>query len=64
MKPLKKMEYYYELDQQIVNYYVQMLKDTDVLDCGEPTQESLNTSTGIDNGGKSFLLLFLRKNTS
>ncbi|XP_047946534.1 inositol-pentakisphosphate 2-kinase IPK1-like isoform X4 [Salvia hispanica] len=50
MKPLKKMEYYYELDQQIVNYYVQMLKDTDVLDCGEPTQESLNTSTGIDNG--------------
>ncbi|XP_042058527.1 inositol-pentakisphosphate 2-kinase-like isoform X1 [Salvia splendens] len=50
MKPLKKMEYYYELDQQIVNYYVQMLKDTDVLDCGETTQESLNTSTGINNG--------------
>lgn len=58
MKPLKKMEYYYELDQKIVNYYAQMLKDTDVLDCGVTTQESLNTSTDINNGGKSFLLLF------
>ncbi|XP_057965131.1 inositol-pentakisphosphate 2-kinase-like [Malania oleifera] len=26
MKPLKKMELYYELDQKIVNYYVQMAK--------------------------------------
>ncbi|KAG6403204.1 hypothetical protein SASPL_135421 [Salvia splendens] len=54
MKPLKKMEYYYELDQQIVNYYVQMLKDTDVLDC-ETTQESLNACTSVINGGKFFL---------
>ncbi|XP_047957149.1 inositol-pentakisphosphate 2-kinase-like isoform X1 [Salvia hispanica] len=51
MKPLKKMEYYYELDQQIVNYYVQMLKDTDVLDCDETTHESLNACTSVKNGG-------------
>ena len=26
MKPLKKMEHYYELDQQIVSCYAQMVK--------------------------------------
>ncbi|KAK6115318.1 hypothetical protein DH2020_007587 [Rehmannia glutinosa] len=31
MKPLKKMKHYYELDQQIVSYYVQMVKDTEAI---------------------------------
>lgn len=62
MKPLKRMEYYYKLDQQIVNNYVQMLKDTEVLDCGETTQESLNVCTSLKNGGKFFL--FLRQSTT
>lgn len=62
MKPVKRMEYYYKLDQQIVNNYVQMLKDTEVLDCGETTQESLNACTNLKNGGKFFL--FLRQNSS
>lgn len=26
MKPLKKMEYYYKLDQEIVQFYTQMVK--------------------------------------
>ncbi|XP_057772006.1 inositol-pentakisphosphate 2-kinase-like isoform X4 [Salvia miltiorrhiza] len=52
MKPLKKMEYYYELDQQIVKHYVQMVKDTDALDCGESTQESLKSRacTSVETG--------------
>ncbi|XP_042046753.1 inositol-pentakisphosphate 2-kinase-like isoform X2 [Salvia splendens] len=50
MKPLKRMEYYYKLDQQIVNNYGQMLKDIEVLDCVETTQESLNACTSLKNG--------------
>lgn len=41
------MEYYYELDQQIVNYYVQMVKDRDALDHGESTQESLKSRVPV-----------------
>ncbi|KAH6764991.1 Inositol-pentakisphosphate 2-kinase family protein [Perilla frutescens var. hirtella] len=47
MKPLKKMEYYYELDKQIVSYYIKMVKDKDVLDCGESTQESLKSGVPV-----------------
>lgn len=37
MKPLKKMEYYYELDQKILRCYLQMLKDEkSAVDNGEP----------------------------
>uniref|UniRef100_M1BB27 Inositol-pentakisphosphate 2-kinase n=1 Tax=Solanum tuberosum TaxID=4113 RepID=M1BB27_SOLTU len=32
LKPLKRMEYYYKLDQQIVNCYVQMVKSKHQLD--------------------------------
>ncbi|XP_020551028.1 inositol-pentakisphosphate 2-kinase IPK1 isoform X5 [Sesamum indicum] len=32
MKPLKKMEYYYKLDQQIVSFYVKMVKDKEAID--------------------------------
>ncbi|CAA0843407.1 Inositol-pentakisphosphate 2-kinase family protein, partial [Striga hermonthica] len=32
MKPLKKMKHYYELDQQIVRAYVQMVKDKEAMD--------------------------------
>ncbi|KAG5613417.1 hypothetical protein H5410_024698 [Solanum commersonii] len=31
LKPLERMEYYYKLDQQIVGYYVQMVKSTQQL---------------------------------
>ncbi|XP_057772004.1 inositol-pentakisphosphate 2-kinase-like isoform X2 [Salvia miltiorrhiza] len=60
MKPLKKMEYYYELDQQIVKHYVQMVKDTDALDCGESTQESLKSRacTSVETGSEFFVSLF------
>ncbi|KAL0314664.1 UNVERIFIED_CONTAM: Inositol-pentakisphosphate 2-kinase [Sesamum angustifolium] len=34
MKPLKKMEYYYKLDQQIVSFYVKMVKDKEAIDNG------------------------------
>ncbi|KAL6511785.1 Inositol-pentakisphosphate 2-kinase [Orobanche gracilis] len=43
MKPLKKMKHYYELDQQIVGAYVQMVKDKEAHDCGESINESSNS---------------------
>ncbi|KAI3464923.1 hypothetical protein Pfo_021586 [Paulownia fortunei] len=49
MKPLKKMKYYYELDQQIVSCYVQMVKDNQMvkdkgaIDYREGIEESSNS---------------------
>ncbi|GFP98397.1 inositol-pentakisphosphate 2-kinase [Phtheirospermum japonicum] len=40
MKPLKKMKRYYELDQQIVSFYLQMEKDKEAMDFGESIEES------------------------
>lgn len=39
MKPLKKVEYYYELDQQIVSFYVQMVKSGPWLENKASNQE-------------------------
>ncbi|KAL7155247.1 hypothetical protein ABFS83_03G062700 [Erythranthe nasuta] len=46
MKPLKKMEYYYELDQQIVSCYVQMVKDDEAIQ---------NGAVGIDGSLNSYI---------
>ncbi|XP_012845829.1 PREDICTED: inositol-pentakisphosphate 2-kinase-like isoform X2 [Erythranthe guttata] len=46
MKPLKKMEYYYELDQQIVSCYVQMVKDDEAIQ---------NGVVGIDGSLNSYI---------
>ncbi|KAL6533687.1 Inositol-pentakisphosphate 2-kinase [Orobanche hederae] len=43
MKPLKEMKHYYELDQQIVGAYIQMVKDKEAHDCGESIDESSNS---------------------
>ncbi|KAL0360648.1 UNVERIFIED_CONTAM: Inositol-pentakisphosphate 2-kinase [Sesamum radiatum] len=42
MKPLKKMEYYYKLDQQIVSFYVKMVKDKEAIDNGYRSQKDIN----------------------
>ncbi|KAL3639134.1 Inositol-pentakisphosphate 2-kinase [Castilleja foliolosa] len=40
MKPLKKMKRYYELDQQIVSFYLQMEKEMEAIHYGERIEES------------------------